>query len=336
MAGIPVAPPRANPGGVLSPTIFGVGLGLAGLSGTWTITAEHTGLPGAAADALWILTAAVFVINLVRFVARAGHPLRYPGHFGHPITGPFVALAPTTAMLLGDRLFADAPTAGRVIVIAAFAVAVVLGITFVHNILLGVGSIEQLHSGHLLPIVAAGFVGAQSLAVIGAPDTATAVFSAAVLAWLLIGAVLVARHAFWPPLPDALVPTITIFAAPPVVGGNAWFAISAPGSPDDRVQIALLGTGILLIGAQVMLIPRYRKLRFSLGFWSFTFTTAAAATYGIHWLALTSPPGATAWIWVLFAAATLIVGVIALRSLVLLRPRRSHEPEPSGAAEESS
>lgn len=134
------------------------------------------------------------------------------------------------------------------------------------NVLLGIGSIEDLHSGHLLPIVAAGFIGAQSLATIGAPDTAIGVFAAAVLAWLLVAAALVARHAFFSPLPDALIPTMAIFAAPPVVGGNAWFAITAGDQPDDRIQIGLLGISVLLIGSQLMLLPRYRKLSFSLGF----------------------------------------------------------------------
>ncbi|MBA4023811.1 MAG: C4-dicarboxylate transporter [Gordonia sp.] len=312
---------KSQPKG-LSPGIFGVGFGLAGLSGTWTITAAHTGLPVGAADGLWIITAVVFVINVVRFCARAGNPVHYVEHFRHPVTGPFVALAPATAMLLGDRLFAEAPAVGRGVVIGGFVVAVVLALGFVHNVLLGMGSIEELHSGHLLPIVAAGFVGAQSLATIGAPNTAIGVFGAAVLAWFLVGAALVARHAFFAPLPDALVPTMAIFAAPPVVGGNAWFAITAPDSSEDRVQIALLGIAVLLIGSQLMLLPRYRRVPFSLGFWSFTFTAAAAATYGIHWLALTHPPGEVAWIWLLFAVATAIVGSIALRSLALLRPTR--------------
>lgn len=313
--------PVSHPKG-LSPGIFGVGFGLAGLSGTWTITAAHTGLPVGAADALWILATIVFVVNVVRFCVRAGNPVRYVEHFRHPITGPFVSLAPATAMLLGDRLYAELPGVGRGVVIAGFIVAVVLALGFIHNVLLGMGSIEELHSGHLLPIVAAGFVGAQSLATIGAPNTAIGVFGAAVLAWFFVGATLVARHAFFAPLPDALIPTMAIFAAPPVVGGNAWFAITAPDSPDDGVQIALLGIAVLLIGSQLMLLPRYRRVSFSLGFWSFTFTAAAAATYGIHWLALTHPPGEVAWIWLLFAAATLIVGGVAVRSLALLRPNR--------------
>lgn len=302
----------------LSPGIFGVGFGLAGLSGTWTITAAHTGLPVGVADVLWIITTVVFLINVTRFSIRAGNPVHYIEHFRHPITGPFVALAPATAMLLGDRLFAQTEAVGRVVVIASFVVAVVLALGFVHNVLLGIGSIEDLHSGHLLPIVAAGFIGAQSLATIGAQDTAIGVFAAAVLAWVLVGAALVARHAFFSPLPDALVPTMAIFAAPPVVGGNAWFAITAGDHPDDRIQIGLLGISVLLIGSQLTMLPRYRALPFSLGFWSFTFTTAAAATYGIHWLAMTSPPGATAWIWVLFSVATVIVGGIAVRSIELL------------------
>lgn len=311
-------PAHPTPPG-LSPGIFGVGFGLAGLSGTWAITASHTGLPVAFADLLWIVTTVVFLINVTRFSIRAGNPVHYVEHFRHPITGPFVALAPATAMLLGDRLFAETAVVGRVVVIASFVVAVVLALGFMHNVLLGIGSIEDLHSGHLLPIVAAGFIGAQSLAIIGAPDTAIGIFAAAVLAWVLVGAALVARHGFFSPLPDALVPTMAIFAAPPVVGGNAWFAITAGDQPVDRIQIGLLGISVLLIGSQLMLLPRYRTLPFSLGFWSFTFTTTAAATYGIHWLAVTSPPGVTAWIWVLFAVATAIVGGIAVRSIELLR-----------------
>lgn len=308
----------------LSPSIFGVGFGLAGLAGTWTITAAHTGFPVGFADVFWIVTAVVFVINVTRFSIRAGNPVNYIEHSRHPITGPFVSLAPATAMLLGERLFLESAVIGRVVVITAFVVALLLALGFVHNVLLGVGSIEDLHAGHLLPIVAAGFVGAQSLAIIGAPNTAIGVFAAAVLAWFFVGAALVTRHAFFAPLPDGLVPTLAIFAAPPVVGGNAWFAIAAPGNSDDRIQIALLGITVLLIGSQLMLLPRYLRLSFSLSFWSFTFTTAAAATYGIHWLALTSPPGATAYIWVLFAVATAIVGGIAIRSLALLKEARPH------------
>lgn len=220
---------------------------------------------------MWIVTAVVFIINLSRFGIRAGNPVLYIEHFRHPVTGPFVALAPATAMLLGDRIFADHVAAGRIVVIASFGAAVVL-------------------------------------------------------AWFLVGAALVARPAFFSPLPDALVPTMAIFAAPPVVAVNAWFAITAPDSPDDRIQIGLLGISVLLIGSQLMLIPRYRMLQFSLAFWSFTFTTAAASTYGIHRLALTSPPGATAWIWILFAVATTVIGGIAARSFGLLRGDR-----PTGA-----
>ena len=72
-----------------------------------------------------------------------------------------------------------------------------------------------------------------------------------------------------------------------------------------------------------MLLPRYRALPFSLGFWSFTFPVASVAALAITWLHLLQP---FAWqaitIGVLAAvtvlAVTVLVVSIATKSILLL------------------
>jgi tellurite resistance protein len=47
----------------------------------------------------------------------------------------------------------------------------------------------------------------------------------------------------------------------------------------------------MMVLAQVRLLPLYRALRFGMGFWSFTFPWAAAATLALRWIALEHPSG---------------------------------------------
>ena len=83
------------------------------------------------------------------------------------------------------------------------------------------------------------------------------------------------------------------------------------------MQAALLGTFLLLVAVQVGLLPRYARLSFTPGFWAFTFTTAASATYAIHWVTAADVP---AWVsqaagWGLVGVATAVVTVIAAGSV---------------------
>ncbi len=68
---------------------------------------------------------------------------------------------------------------------------------------------------------------------------------------------------------------------------------------------------------QVRLIPVYRRLSFTPGFWSFTFAYAAAAADALVWLAIKKPPGATGYAIAVIALITAFVSRIAFRTMVL-------------------
>jgi tellurite resistance protein len=68
----------------------------------------------------------------------------------------------------------------------------------------------------------------------------------------------------------------------------------------------------------VRLLPVYCRLKFTPGFWSFTFPWSAIAGFALTWLHIERPAGQTAYAVLVFAAASLLIGAIAARSLVAI------------------
>ena len=295
---------------------FGPAFGLSGLAGTWTAASHGLGAPAPVGTALWVVATVTWVVTAARYLARPGGPRAILTDLRHPAVGPFAALFAIVGLLLGGRLAASAPRAGEVLVWTMAVIAVVYAAWFLAEVFQGGGALDSVHGGHLLPTVAAALISGQSLAVVGVRHVAVGAWAVGILFWLVVGTVILARLAFRPSLPDALVPTLAILSAPPAVAGNAWFALN--GGKVDVVEELLLGTFIVLMLVQVLLVPRYARLTFGLSFWALTFTAASSATFALHWLVLTQPAGHRVWSWLVVAAATGLIGWVAARSVVLV------------------
>jgi tellurite resistance protein len=190
---------------------------------------------------------------------------------------------------------------------------------------------DKTHPGYLVPTVAGGLVGAYAAAEVGLHRLAEASFGIGVVCWLLLGSIVLNRLLFRRWLPDPLVPTLAIEVAPPALAGLAYFAL------DGRVAsfpaCALGGYAVVMALVQLRLVPRYTRLKFSPGFWAFTFSYAAAVTDAIQWVAIQHPPGAR----ILIAAIT-VRTIRAARRGELLPPAQppasgqAAPAEPGGAA----
>lgn len=299
-----------------------IAFGLAGLATIWTTAGRLLGVPEPVGQALWGVVAVAWIWLIVAHLRRGARSTETLGQqLRHPAQGPIAALVPVVGMLLGADLYRFVPIAGIVLVVASIVVAAVFAgwlLGFWHS-----GSLppEAFHGGYLLPTVAAGLIAATTSFKIGLPGVAIGAFAVGVFFWIVISTVLLARLAFFAPLPDALTPTCAILLAPPAVAGTAWFTIN--GEHADLVSMALLGLLVLMALQQLALLPRYRRLEFTLGFWSFTFPLAAAGGYGIQWASVAAFPGWQAVSWVLIALVTVVILAVAARSLLLVtRVRR--------------
>jgi tellurite resistance protein len=116
---------------------------------------------------------------------------------------------------------------------------------------------------------------------------------------------------------------MAIEVAPPVVAGNAWFALD--GGRADAVAFILAGYAFLMVVVQLRLVPLYRTAPFGPAFWSFSFAYAAVAAFALHWLTAQDPAGAGGW-----AVAVLVLltaGYVALVARTVLGlARRSFLP----------
>lgn len=323
------AAPRPEPTRIPLNTLA-IGFGLAGLAGAWSKATPALHLPPVVTQSFWAIAAAAWVWLLVAHLirgARSGQRLR--DQLRHPVQGPFAALAPVTAMLLSADLFTISPVAGRMFFLLALAAAALLAAWlfswwFEANL-----ELSAMHPGYLLPTVAPGLVGADVAHVLGYPVLAWALFGVGSFFTVVMTALVVLRLAFHPALPDALLPSVAILLAPPAVAGIAWFSLN--GHATDPVAYSIAGIGVLLLLIQAAVLPRYRKLSFSPGFWSFTFPLAATVSLVEQWLAFAEPSGWRVLTGVALALITGFIAIIGFRSLRTVSHRAASSSRPASA-----
>lgn len=293
-----------------------IGFGLAGFAGVWSTASELLAVPGPVAEVFWLIAAIAWVWLIVAHLVRGFRSDESLGsQLRHPAQGPIAALLPIVGMMLGANLFTLVPVAGTVLVVVSIAASALFAAWILSFWASGGLDPKTLHPGYLFPTVASGLIAAASASAVGLHPLAVGAFAVGVLFWIVVFPLLLARLALMPPLPDPLLPTLAILLAPPAVAGIAWFDMV--GIEPDPLSIGFLGLLVLLLLMQIALIPRYLRLPFSLGFWSFTFPLAAATRYGIEWLSIAAFPGWQVAAFALVAVITVLVGGVGIRSIVL-------------------
>jgi tellurite resistance protein len=298
--------------------IFGVGFGLAGLATTWRI-ADTLGLaPAAVATVIALIAAVVWLLSVgfyLRGVTAGEGTLRRD--LRDMTLGPFASLAIIVPLLLVvDGLEPYAPQVARALVDVLIVAVLVVGGWFTGFWMRGGTEIDRLHPGYFLPTVAGGFIASAAAAEVGQVRLSQIMFGLGLVCWMVVGSIILGRLVFRPGLPDALVPTMAIEVAPAAVASLALFF--ATGGQVTTPLAILAGYGLLMVAAQLPLLPRYLTLSFSLGSWAFTFSYAAVTSATLFWINAEHPWGARAWSYLLLAAVTALVGAVGIRTVIAL------------------
>jgi tellurite resistance protein len=297
------------------PNLFAVPLGLAGLGTAWHAAGAKLGTPTAVPGAIYILAAVVLLVVGALYAAQG--PRRMLADTRDPVMAPFLAVPSITAMMLGAALASVSFAAGRILVVIFLAVTIVVAGWLGGQWIAGDHDQASVHPGYYLPSVAGGLVGAITLVQVHLHGLAEAAFGLGILSWVLLGSVVLGRLITTRRLPAALQPVTAIELAPAALAGVAWFAL-AGGRGITVIASAIGGYLVLMALVQLRLIPVYRKLRFSPGFWAFTFSYAIAITCALEWITRTNPPGGTGYAIAAIAAITLFIGAIAVRTLIAI------------------
>lgn len=297
---------------------FGIPFGLLGLADCWLVGAEFHLAPVALGRILVAFAVLAWLTVLLAYLRAArSNGVALGTDLADPITGPFASLAVITPMLAAaDALYPLAHRPGRVVVDVGIVAVVLLGGWYTGQWIHGPLEAARLHPGYFLPSVAGGFVAAASAGLVGQIGLAKVLFGLGLVCWIVLGSIVLGRLVLGPPLPAALVPTIAIEVAPAAVATFAAFLIDGH-HVNTTVQL-LAGYGLLMIVAQVRLLPVYLRLRFMPSFWAFAFSWAAVAFSSMSWLGITRPGGWEAGSYIVLSLISLLIGGIAVRTAIAL------------------
>ncbi|WP_305784173.1 hypothetical protein [Symbioplanes lichenis] len=309
MSGIP---------GRVTPNLFGIAFGFAGLAACWSQQSRAVG------DGLWLLAAAVWLGLLILYAAQR------PRDHHDPVFAPFLSLIAIVPMMAGPPLAAHARAAGVTVYVVGLLLTVLYGGWLSARWIVEDIPFATWHPGYFLPTVAGGLIAAQGAALLGFRDLAFVMLGFGVVCWLVLGSILLLRLFTQPTLPPGLLPTMAIEVAPPVVAGNAWFAVN--GQRPDVVALLLAGYALLMVLLQVGLLPLYRQAPFGPGWWAFSFAYAAVAADALQWLHAKDVPARAAWSYVLLAAITAWVAWLAFRTILAVARGTFLPPRPAPAA----
>jgi tellurite resistance protein len=301
----------------IPPTFYSITFGLVGLARVWHLAGSLYGLSAGIGDALFLVTAIVFLLfSAVLVIKLVLAPEAVQADLTHSVLGPFFSLPPITGMLLAVGLEPYAFSAARILFLVFFVAMVLLGGWFTGQWIVAALDADKFNPGYFLPTVAGGLLGADGAASFGLTGLGWMSFGVGIISFLVLGPIILNRLLFRPGLPAALMPMLAIVIVPPVIAGNAYFVLT--GGRIDLLVYVLAGYVALMTLVQLRLLSLYLKLKFSPGFWAFTFPYAATAVYALRWIHLQRFAGATMLGYVVLAAITLFIGGIALRSLVAL------------------
>ncbi|MFB7310381.1 TDT family transporter [Streptomyces sp. NPDC056192] len=305
---------------------FGMSFGLAGLAETWSTAAHQGHAPDTVGDVLLVIAALVWLVTVVGYLRYVGAGTgRLKADLTDAVAGPFASLALITPMILAAQgLAPHAANAGKIVVDVFLVLTVLLGGWFTGQWIYGPLELDHLHPGYFLPTVAGGLIAAASAAEVGQQRLAEVMFGLGLICWLILGSMILTRLLFRPSLPAPLLPTLAIEVAPAAVASLAYFAINGG---VDIFAAGLAGYGLLMVLAQLRLLPLFLPLKFTPSTWAFTFSWAAVCTVALHWIETGRPAGHLAYTYLVLAAITALIGSIALRTLIALGRRRLL-PEP--------
>ena len=292
---------------------FAIAFGFAGLAEVWADAGAVWGWPHQVGDGFWAVSGLAWLTLIAAHTLRGGSSQeRFVDQLRHPAQGPIAALIPIVGMLMGAVLHQYSAWAGKALVVASIAVAVLFAGWIVGRWLRGEVVVTVVHGGYLLPTVAAGLLGSYAANAVGLTSLAWAAFAVGIFFWIVIFTLQLARFSALTELPAPLVPTMAILVAPPAVAGLSLMAMTHTTS--GPVLDALAGITVLLFFVQTALLPVYRRTPFSIGSWSFTFPFAAVAAFFTMYFSQTAAASVIAATSVaLVSGGVLTVAVLSLR-----------------------
>lgn len=292
-------------------SFFGMVLGVFGLGSAWRYGASvglvphWVGEAGVLAGcAVWTVLAVVYVMRLV--TDRAG----VAAEWRDPLTFSFISLFPAGAVLVAAGLHPYVPVVAWVLLWFGVVGQLVFVTWRCAPLWTGTQPLEATTPALYLPFVAANFISAIGLGVLGQAQLGYLFLGAGVISWLTLEPLITHRLRTGTPTAPPARGAVGVQLAPAFVACYAYLSVN--GGHVDAVALVLVGYGVL----QLLLVARLWRWFLAAGFrpglWAFSFGFAAMVNCGLR-ITQSSPDTAVQVV----AVALVVVGTAAVLALVV-------------------
>ena len=297
-------------------SLFATVMGLGGFTLALTLGERTLGLPHIASVAVFILALATFVMVLAVYATKLlRHPDAVNGEWRHPVRLAFFPAISIGLLLLAAGAVEHLPAIAPALWIAGFSLQSVLTLAVIAT-WIGPRPFQLPQVGPAWFIPAVGNVVVPIAGVpLGFADLSWISFSAGMIFWLLLLALVFHRLVISEPLPPRLQPTLAILIAPPAVAFLSLIRLD----PSADGAARLLG-GMTFVFAAIVAtqLPRMLKAPFSVAWWAMSFPLAALTLATMRYGEMIGQPWLVTVGQGLLALLTVLIAVLVVRTLRLV------------------
>ncbi len=294
---------------------LGMVLGLAGIGLAWSYAATILTIPTFIGESILVIATVIWASLISVYCYKW---LKYPelakAELAHPIMGCFVSLTMITSLLISIAVQPYSLFISRILLVAGIIGQIGFAMLRIGKLWQGNHPTESTTPVLYLPLVAANFVSANALGMIGQNELGMLFLGAGVFSWLCLEPAVQQRLRNLEPVSPAVRPVFGIQFAPAFVCCSAYFSLN--GGKIDSFVYLLIGYGLLQFLLLAKLLPWIMQNGISMGLWSFSFGSASMAGVGLHFYhELLAKPIA------MLGIAMFILGSAAILALVLMTLR---------------
>ncbi|OYU50506.1 MAG: dicarboxylate transporter/tellurite-resistance protein TehA [Rhizobiales bacterium PAR1] len=296
-------------------TFFGMVLGLGGLGNGWRSATHLWGAPAVIGEALSLIAAAIWLLWLLLYAWKwAAARKEAIAELHHPVQAFFVVLVPIATMIASMAVLPYLPNVATAMFTLGVASQMAFTVWVMGTVWQGGRHVDATTPTLYTPAVGGSFVSAIACGTFGYAEAGLLFFGAGFLSLVVLESIVLHRlltHT----LPPNLRPTMGLHLATPAVGSVAYLAVTS-GPPDRFVQM-LFGYALLQALVMLRLVPWLREQPFTPAAWAYTFGVSALPLAALRFVERGQSGPIATLSGLIFLIANLIIGWIALRTLLL-------------------
>ncbi|MEN6476147.1 MAG: SLAC1 anion channel family protein [Syntrophaceae bacterium] len=300
-------------------SFFSITLGLGGWAIATQKLAGMLSLPGWAGTAILALDVLVFIIMATFYAAKLFvHGDAVARELGNPVKLSFFPTISIGLILMGIALMEISAPASRLL----WATGTVLHLAFTLYILKDWICQEHYEIQHMNPAWFIPVVGNILVPIAGvshAPaDISWFFFAVGIIFWIVLLTIVLYRMIFHRSIPERLLPTLFILVAPPAVGFIAYVKLT---DSLDAFARVLYFFALFLLMLLFTFFNRFRKIRFYLSWWAYTFPIAAFTIASVLMGRLSGDTLYFGLAAVLWSALSLLIAFLAVKTVIAIATR---------------